>query len=285
MKIIDGRKVAGEILDELKQSILEIEGRKPGLAFILVGNHPASLTYVNAKEKACVKTGIVSTTLHLPENTSQATLIQEISRLNKDSAVDGILVQLPLPSHIDERSILQAISPEKDVDGFHPINLGKLALSDPTGLVPCTPQGIVFLLQKSEIGTRGKKVVIVGRSHIVGKPLALLLMQKSGAGDATVTVAHSQTKNLQEITLSADILIAAMGKAHFITASMVKKGAVVIDVGINRLKDRTLVGDVDFEKVKEVASYITPVPGGVGPMTIAMLLKNTLLSYKRRHGN
>lgn len=279
MKLIDGKKIASEIQSDLAKRVAKIQGRKPGLAFILVGDHPASHSYVRAKNKACQETGIVSTTTQLPANIGESELLKEIDKLNRNPNVDGILVQLPLPPHIDERAVTAAIDPKKDVDGFHPINVGKMLLGDETGFLPCTPLGIQILLEKSHIDVAGKHVVIAGRSNIVGKPMAAILMQKKPHCNATVTVAHSQSKNLPALLASGDILIAAIGRPLFIKKNMVKPGAVVIDVGINRLDDGTLVGDVDFDEVQHIASHITPVPGGVGPMTIAMLLQNTLKAY------
>lgn len=285
MKLIDGKKIALDIQEEIKQQVLKIPGRKPGLAFLLVGDNPASQSYVRSKKKACAQTGIASTLIELPATTTQSHLLEQIHLLNQDTSIDGILVQLPLPSHIDEKTITAAIDPEKDVDGFHPVNVGKMLLGDETGFLPCTPHGIQILLQKAAIEIEGKHVVIIGRSNIVGKPLAAILMQKKPHCNATVTVAHSQSKNLKAITQSADILIAAIGKAHFLTKEMIRPGCVVIDVGINRLPDGTIGGDVDFPSVAPLTSHITPVPGGVGPMTIALLLQNTLSSYLRKKGS
>lgn len=282
MNIIDGKKIALQIHEEIKEKVAATSGRKPGLAFILVGDNPASQTYVRAKKKACFTTGIESTLIELPATVTQSALLKEIERLNKDETIDGILVQLPLPNHIDEKVVTRAIDPEKDVDGFHPLNVGKLLLGEEGGFIPCTPHGILVLLQRAKIPVEGKRVVIVGRSNIVGKPLAALLMQKKPHANATVTVAHSRSDHLIEITRSADILIAAIGQPKFIKKEMVRPGTVVIDVGINRPKEGKIEGDVDFDAVAPIASYITPVPGGVGPMTIAMLLQNTLLSYTNR---
>lgn len=281
MNLIDGKRIAQEIREELKQEINLLKGRKPGLAFILVGEDPASEAYVRMKKKGCLETGIYSEVLELPASVSEEALLKHISALNEDEKIDGILVQQPLPSHISESKVIQAVKPEKDVDGFHPMNIGKLLLGEEGGFAACTPLGVMQLLERSAIDPGGKHVVIVGRSNIVGKPLAALLVQKKPYANATVTIAHSRTENLTEICRSADILVAAIGKAHFIESKMVKVGAVVIDVGINRV-DKKIVGDVNFEAVKEQCSAITPVPGGVGPMTIAMLLSNTLLSYKLR---
>lgn len=280
MNLLNGKKIALEIQSEIKNTLLHIHGRKPGLAFILVGNHPASQTYVRAKKKSCAEVGIMSTLIELPNTTTQEELLDHIRLLNADSHIDGILVQLPLPLHIQDQAVMLAIDPMKDVDGFHPINIGKLLLGDDTGFLPCTPNGIQELLKRHSISPEGKRVVVVGRSNIVGKPLAAMLMQKKTGCNATVTIAHSQSKNIGEITRSADILVAAVGKPHFIRKEMIKPGAVVVDVGINRV-DHTLLGDVDFHEVAKIASWITPVPGGVGPMTIAMLMKNTLLSFQR----
>lgn len=281
MQLIDGKKIANELQEEIKQQVASLQGRKPGLAFILVGDNPASQSYVRSKKKACAATGIASTLIELPASTTQAHLIEQIHLLNQDPGIDGILVQLPLPAHIDEKRITAAIDPKKDVDGFHPINVGKMLLGEEDGFLPCTPHGVQILLKKSHIETAGKHVVIVGRSNIVGKPLAAILMQKKAGCNSTVTVAHSQSQHLLDLTRSADILIAAIGKAHFITKEMVREGCVVIDVGINRTQDGKIVGDVDFKQVAPLTSFITPVPGGVGPMTIALLLQNTLLSYHR----
>lgn len=267
--IIDGKAAANTLLDEIRQSI---KGT-PILSVIQVGEEPASTTYIRMKRKACESVGIKSQLIKLKTDITEQQLLQEIQKLNL-SSTSGILLQLPLPKHIDPHRMLEAIDPKKDVDGFHPINMGKLMMGLP-GFIPCTPLGIQTLLMRSNIEIAGKHVVIVGRSHIVGLPLATLLMQKGAGGNATVTVAHSFTENLGEVTRQADILVAAIGRPRFIKAEMVKEGAVVIDVGINRLNDK-LVGDVDFDAVKEKCSAITPVPGGVGPMTVAMLLKNTV---------
>lgn len=273
MKLIDGKSIAQQILVEVKSAVA-ITGQ-PGLAFILVGDDPASETYVRSKVKACAFTGIRSVLIRLPNGTTQTALLEHIHKLNLDPSIHGILVQLPLPAPISERVITLAIDPAKDVDGFHPMNLGKLLHGDDTAIVPCTPLGIKVLLEKSHISVEGKQVVIVGRSNIVGKPLAALLMQKKAGCNATVTICHSRSQQLAAITRSADILIAAIGVPRFIRKEMIKEGAVVIDVGINRV-DGNIVGDVDFDEVAPLTSYITPVPGGVGPMTIAMLMSNTL---------
>lgn len=289
--IIDGKQAAEQIQQELAGAIQQFSGRPPRLDVILVGEHAPSEVYVRNKTRACEKVGIVSHIHKMSAAISQAQLLTTIQQLNQESACDGILVQLPLPSSIDERTVTRAILPEKDVDGFHPVNLGKLLAGDSDGFVPCTPLGIKILCEKQKIAIEGKHVVIVGRSNIVGKPLAALLLQKRSGCNATVTVAHSLSLNLKEICLTADILISAIGKPMSITADMVKEGAVVIDVGTNRVDDRStdkgyrLVGDVDFEKVRQKCSRISPVPGGVGPMTIAMLLYNTVKSFERRRSS
>jgi methylenetetrahydrofolate dehydrogenase (NADP+)/methenyltetrahydrofolate cyclohydrolase len=280
MQLIDGKHIARKIEHDLKKMIGTFT-RPPGLAFVLVGENPASRTYVRMKKKKCTELGIVSIDKEFPESVSELELLAYIEKLNSNPEVDGILVQLPLPKHISTPKIMEAVSPEKDIDGFHPVNVGKMLLGEIDGFLPCTPYGIKVLLSSYKIQTAGKHVVILGRSNIVGKPMAAILMQKAPDCNATVTIAHSYTENLKEIARSADILIAAMGKPHFVTHDMVKKGAVVIDVGINRLGDK-IAGDVDFEAVAPLTSHITPVPGGVGPMTIAMLMSNTVLSYERR---
>ncbi|MBS0620458.1 MAG: bifunctional methylenetetrahydrofolate dehydrogenase/methenyltetrahydrofolate cyclohydrolase FolD [Verrucomicrobia bacterium] len=285
--LIDGNRIAKEIQKQIMTAISRLTHRRPGLAFLLVGNNPSSHTYIRMKKKRCEEVGIESFDIEFPETVSEKELLFAIETLNNDPAVDGILVQLPLPEHIRSSKIFTAISPEKDVDGFHPLNVGKMLLGDPDGFLPCTPHGIQVLLTHAQVPLAGKHVVIVGRSNIVGKPLAAILMQKAPHANATVTVAHSLTENLDAICKSADILVAAIGKPHFIKKEMVKKGAVVIDVGINRIpgslgKSPSLVGDVAFDEVAPLCSKITPVPGGIGPMTIAMLLSNTLLSYQRR---
>lgn len=286
-KIIDGRQIASEMRNELKAEIarLKEQGIVPGLGVILVGEEPASQSYVRAKERACEQTGIYSDDNRLPVETTQQELLALVHRMNADARINGILVQLPLPEHIDETEVLFSINPEKDVDGFHPTNVGKM-VTGKKAFWSCTPHGIIKLLQRSGVTIEGSKVVIIGRSNIVGKPLANMLIQKAPTGNATVTICHTRTKNLPYHTQRADIIIAAAGKPNTVTAEMVKDGAVVIDVGINRLDDASskkgyrLVGDVDFEGVKEKASLITPVPGGVGPMTITMLLYNTVESAK-----
>jgi methylenetetrahydrofolate dehydrogenase (NADP+)/methenyltetrahydrofolate cyclohydrolase len=289
MNILDGKKTASTIKEELAQSVASLKesGKKtPHLAAVLVGDNGASMTYVNAKVKACKRVGFESTLLELPENTSEKELLSVIDNLNQNPSIDGFIVQLPLPKHIEEDNILMAVHPDKDVDGFHPTNVGKMALELPTFL-PATPYGILELLERYEIETSGKNIVVIGRSHIVGRPMSILLSQKRKAGNATVTLTHSRTKNLKEITLKADIVVAALGIPEFLTGDMVKKGVTVIDVGITRLKDTRkkngfrLAGDVHFESVSKKSNFITPVPGGVGPMTIAMLLKNTLLACER----
>jgi methylenetetrahydrofolate dehydrogenase (NADP+)/methenyltetrahydrofolate cyclohydrolase len=288
--IIDGSKIAEEIQLELHETIKKLSLRPPALHVIIVGHHPPSEIYVKRKTQACFKIGIASETHQFPPDIAEDALLTHIHKLNQDPSVDGILVQLPLPQHIHADRVMLAIDPEKDVDGFHLLNLGKLLAGDSTGFVPCTPLGIQVMLERSGIEIAGKHVVILGRSQIVGRPLAALLMQNSPRANATVTVAHSQTKNLAALCQSADILVAAMGQPCFVKAGMIKEGAVVIDVGINRVpaphlpKGYQIVGDVDFEAAKERCSFITPVPKGVGPMTIAMLLSNTLKSYLQRMG-
>ena len=288
MTILDGKKTSEalkqEIAEEVKQ--LKAEGKKvPHLAAVLVGDDGASLTYVGSKVKACEQVGFESTLVKLPANISEEALLREIEKLNANPEIDGYIVQLPLPKHIDEQKILLAIDPTKDVDGFHPANFGRMAL-DMEAFIPATPFGIIELLKRYEVSTKGKHVVVVGRSHIVGRPISILLSQKGAQGNATVTLTHSHTPNLAELTRQADIVVMALGIPEFLKDDMVKEGVTVIDVGITRLKDDSthkgyrIVGDVAFDEVKEKASYITPVPGGVGPMTIAMLLKNTLLAYK-----
>jgi len=290
MIILDGRKTSNEIKEEIAEEVIKLksEGRKtPHLAAILVGSDGASMTYVNAKVKACEKVGFNSTLIDLPEDTTEEQLLNEISDLNRDDDIDGFIVQLPLPKQIDEQKVLMAVHPDKDVDGFHPVNVGKMTLELPTFL-SATPFGILELLKRYEVETSGQNVVVIGRSNIVGRPMSILLSQKRKIGNATVTVAHSRTKNLTELTKSADIIVAALGIPEFLTGEMVKEGVTIIDVGITRVKDESkkrgyrLAGDVHFESVSKKASFITPVPGGVGPMTIAMLLKNTLLSCERR---
>ncbi|MCS7242784.1 MAG: bifunctional methylenetetrahydrofolate dehydrogenase/methenyltetrahydrofolate cyclohydrolase FolD [Candidatus Caldatribacterium sp.] len=280
-QILDGKAAAAKIYEELQPRVSRLTslGYRPGLAVILVGNNPASQVYVRNKERACEKLGIRSFLHHLPEETDTVKLLELIDSLNADPAVHGILVQLPLPPHLEEREVLYRISPEKDVDGFHPYNLGRLMIGDPLFL-PCTPWGVQELLVRYGIAVEGKHVVIVGRSTIVGKPLAMMLVQKAKGANATVTVCHTKTANLPEHTKRADILVAACGSPGLITGDMVREGVVVVDVGINRVGER-LVGDVDFASVAPKASYITPVPGGVGPMTVAMLMANTVKAAER----
>lgn len=272
--IIDGKKIADRLVEELSVKVKALAGRPPHLKVVLVGNHPPSLTYIKRKVMATAKAGILSEVIHLEETISEKSLLDLIGKLNQDTQVDGILIQLPLPLHISPKKIISKVSPSKDVDGFHPLNLGKLLAGETEGFISCTPLGVQRLLIESGVNVAGKNVLIIGRSNIVGKPLAALLMQNAPGGNATVTLAHSKTVNLKEYTLTADILIAAMGQAKAITGEMIKPGAVVIDVGINLFEGK-LVGDVDFESTFPKASLITPVPGGVGPMTIAMLLENT----------
>ena len=291
MILLDGKKTAADIKEEiaLEVSYLKNNGQdSPHLAAIIVGNDGASITYVNAKVKACERVGFESTLIRLPENISEEELLNEIAVLNVDNDIDGFIVQLPLPRHIDEQKVIMAIDPNKDVDGFHPTNVGKMALNLPT-FISATPFGILELLDRYQVETSGKHVVVLGRSHIVGSPMSILLSQKRKVGNATVTMCHSRTKNLKEITLQADIIIAAIGIPEFLKADMVKDNVTVIDVGITRLADSSkkngyrLVGDVAFEEVSKKSEFITPVPGGVGPMTIAMLLKNTLLACQRKN--
>ena len=289
MQLIRGAEVAEKVLTECKRDIAELaeRGLKPGLAVVLIGDDPASRAYVRSKDKKCKDLGLHSVKHELPATTTQAELLTLIAELNADPAVHGILVQSPPPKHINEAEIVLAIDPRKDVDGFHPVNVAKLALEDPTGFIPCTPHGCQRLLEDAGVETSGANVVVLGRSMIVGKPMALLLMAKGKGGDATVTVAHSRTKNLAEITKRADIIIAAIGRPEFLKADMVREGAVVIDVGINRVeapgteKGYKIVGDVAFDEVAPKCRAITPVPGGVGPMTIAMLMANTIKACKQ----
>lgn len=276
MYIIDGKEVSKKIKEEVRQDVLT-HGYTPCLLVIIVGDNPASQIYVSSKEKACKKTGIESKTIALPGNISQKELINEIVKANKDKNINGILIQLPLPSHMNAKEVIDAIDPEKDVDGLHVVNQGKLLL-DEKGIVPCTPKGIMTLLDEYHVDLTGKNAIVIGRSMLVGKPIALLLLQRN----TTVTIAHSKTKNLKELCLKSDIIVAAVGSPKMITADMVKEGAVIIDVGINRIQD-TIVGDVDFYNVSKLASRITPVPGGVGPMTIASLLQNVVECYKRQN--
>lgn len=290
MILLDGKKTSEQIKEELGVEVqqLKAEGKRaPHLAAVLVGNDGASLTYVNSKVKSCEKIGFGSTLVKLDETIKEEELLSIIDGLNNNPRVDGYIVQLPLPKHINEQKVLMAINPDKDVDGFHPTNFGRMSLDLPA-FIPATPYGILEILERYKIETSGKNVLVIGRSHIVGRPMSILMSQKRAAGDATVTVAHSRTKNLKELALQADIIVAALGITEFLTGDMVKEGVVIIDVGITRVDDATkksgfrLLGDVHFESVAPKASFITPVPGGVGPMTIAMLMKNTLLAYKRR---
>lgn len=285
MLLIDGKKIASEIRKELKATLSNIDGRRPLLAVILIGEHAPSKIYIGRKVEACEQVGITSIRRQFPASFTEEELLLEIERLNDDPLVDGILVQMPLPSHIDSNKVILAISPDKDVDGFHPANVGKMLVGSTDGFFPCTPLAIKTLLERYHIDVAGRHVVVVGRSNIVGKPVAAMLMQSAPGGNATVTVLHSRSTNISALCQMADILIVAIGKPKFIVADMVKEGAVVIDVGINRIASSAhqngycVVGDVDFDNVAPKCSYITPVPGGVGPMTIAMLLKNTIKAY------
>jgi methylenetetrahydrofolate dehydrogenase (NADP+) / methenyltetrahydrofolate cyclohydrolase len=289
---IDGAAVAAKVMEETKQRIAALaeRGVTPGLAVVLVGDDPASRAYVRSKDRKAAELGLHSVKKELPADTTQEELLTLVGELNADPAVHGILVQSPPPPQIDEAAIVRAIDPRKDVDGFHPVNVAKLAMEDPTGFVPCTPLGCIRLLIEAGIETAGRCAVVVGRSMIVGKPMALLLMQRGPGGDATVTVAHSRTKDLAAVTREADIVIAAIGRPHFIGANHIREGAVVIDVGINRIEDPTsptgyrLVGDVDYDAVADRCAAITPVPGGVGPMTIAMLMSNCVTAAERFGG-
>ena len=287
--IIDGKATAASVRADVaaKVAALKERGIHACLAVILVGENPASVSYVTGKQKALAEVGMKDRSMHLPESTSEAELLQLIAQLNADPSVHGILVQLPLPKHINEDKVIMAIAPEKDVDGFHPVSVGNMMIGRP-GFLPCTPHGIIVLLQRAGIETSGKHAVVIGRSNIVGKPVSILLARKDV--NCTVTMCHTGTKNMAEITRQADILVVASGRPHTLTADMVKEGAVVIDVGVNRIPDSSkksgfrLVGDCDFDDIKEIASYITPVPGGVGPMTIAMLMQNTLEAAERAGG-
>lgn len=287
--IIDGKKIAEDIQAEIRSTIAKNCKRPPCLVVLLVGTHPASQIYVSRKTAACQSVGISSVKLELEENISEEALLNQIAIFNADQQIDGILVQLPLPPHINPKRIMHAIDPQKDVDGFHPYNVGKMLIGETDGFLPCTPLGIKTLMERSSIEVTGRHVLVIGRSNIVGKPTAALLMQATPGGNATVTIAHSQTRNLKELCQTADILIAAIGQPKFVKAEMVKLGAIVIDVGTNKVIDPTkkngykIVGDVDFDGVSQKCSFITPVPGGVGPMTIAMLLQNTLKSYQNKY--
>ncbi|MCL6265008.1 bifunctional methylenetetrahydrofolate dehydrogenase/methenyltetrahydrofolate cyclohydrolase FolD [Flagellimonas myxillae] len=291
MEILDGKKVSNQIKDEIAVEVAQMKERGekvPHLAAVLVGNDGASLTYVGSKVRSCKKIGFESTLIHLPEETSESDLLTQVKALNENPDIDGYIVQLPLPKHIDEQKVLMAVDPDKDVDGFHPTNFGKMAL-DMESFIPATPYGIMELLRRYNVDTSGKHTVVIGRSHIVGRPISILMSQKGKAADSTVTITHSRTKDLKSITLQADIVVSALGVPDFLKADMVKEGVVIIDVGITRVPDESrergyyITGDVDFDEVSPKASYITPVPGGVGPMTIAMLLKNTLLARERHH--
>jgi len=288
-KLIDGRAIAEKVYVDLRREIAELKtkGVTPGLAVVLVGDDPASRAYVRSKDKMCRELGLHSVKLELPTSTTQMELLRRVEELNDDPTIHGILVQSPPPEHIDEAAIVRALDPRKDVDGFHPENVAKLVLDDPSGFVPCTPLGVQRLLIQSKTEINGAHVVVLGRSMIVGKPLALLLMQKNANANATVTVVHSRSRDLAEVTRSADIIVAAIGRAEFVKADHVREGAVVIDVGINRVEDAEaergyrLVGDVSFDEVSKKADAITPVPGGVGPMTIAMLMSNTVKAARQ----
>lgn len=291
MQLIDGNAIAESIVQELTAKVRSLPGRKPVVAFIRVGEDPASVSYVRKKQKTAERIGIESQLHLLPEDVSKAALFEQIDALNADAGVDGILIQAPLPGHIDETETFNQVRPGKDVDGFNTLNIGKLCQEDASGFVACTPAGIVELIQRSGIETEGRHVVVLGRSQIVGKPAALLMMRKAIPGNATVTVCHSRTKDLPSITRQADILIAAIGRANFVTGDMVREGVAVIDVGINRVADTSkkngyrLVGDVLFDEVAAKASHITPVPGGVGPMTVAMLMQNTVRAFQAAESN
>ena len=289
MELLDGKKTAALVQEAIAEEVRQIVAkghRPPHLVAILVGNNGASMTYVNNKVTACERVGFASSVVNLPEDISQEALLEEIEKLNKDKSIDGFIVQLPLPKHINEQEVLLTVNPDKDADGFHPTNFGRMALGL-DAFIPATPYGILELLTQYKIPTDGKHVVVIGRSDIVGRPISILLSQKPW--NATVTLTHSRTQNLSKLTQEADIIIAALGIPNFLKAEMVKEGAVIVDVGITRVADASakkgfrIVGDVDFEQVQHKASYITPVPGGVGPMTIAMLMKNTLNAYKRTH--
>jgi methylenetetrahydrofolate dehydrogenase (NADP+)/methenyltetrahydrofolate cyclohydrolase len=288
MEVIDGNRIAADIIAELKAEVAGIHGRKPCIALVRVGDDPASVSYVRKKGQTAADIGIESRVLLPPVSVTQAELEELVEGLNADDGVDGILVQSPLPAGLDELSVFRKISPQKDVDGFHPINLGKLAQEDETAFAACTPSGIMELLSRSGVSLEGKHIVVIGRSLIVGKPVALLALRKKAGANATVTICHSRTANLASITRQADVLIAAIGRAEFVTADMVKPGAVVIDVGVSRVPDPSkktgyrLAGDVDFKAVAPITSKISPVPGGVGPMTVAMLMRNTVKAFRLR---
>ena len=287
MIILDGKKTSNDIKAEIEESVKEITAngsRPPHLAAVIVGDDGASLTYVGSKVRSCKRVGFDSTLIKLPETISENELLEKVNELNNDKNIDGYIIQLPLPKHIDSQKILMAVDSDKDVDGFHPTNFGKMALSLPT-FISATPYGIMELLKRYNVETSGKHTVVIGRSDIVGRPISILMSQKSNPGNSTVTLAHSRTKNIEELTKQADIIISALGVPNFLKEEMVKEGAVIVDVGITRVADNSqkgykIVGDVDYENVSKKSRYITPVPGGVGPMTIAMLLKNTLLAYK-----
>lgn len=282
-KILDGKAVSQRVKDDLKketEKFVKDNGFAPGLAVVIVGNDPASRVYVNSKKRACEEIGYYSEEHALCESTTEDELLNLVEKLNNDNKIHGILVQLPLPKHINEETIINAINPKKDVDAFHPVNVGKIMIGN-FDFLPCTPAGVMELIKESGISLEGKNCVVIGRSNIVGKPQAMLLLHKN----ATVTICHSKTKNLKEIAQTADVLVVAVGRAQMITGDYIKEGAVVIDVGMNRLENKKLVGDVDFESASKKASYITPVPGGVGPMTIAMLMKNTLTAAKKSAEN
>ena len=290
MQLLDGKKTAEDIKNEIAVEVQKIKdngGKVPHLAALIVGNDGASLTYVGSKVKACERVGFESTLVKMPSTTTEIELLKKIKELNENDAIDGFIVQLPLPEQIDEQKVLMAVDPSKDVDGFHPENFGKMAL-DMTTFIPATPFGILELLERYGVETKGKHTVVIGRSHIVGRPMSILMGRKGFPGNSTVTLTHSYTKNIEEITIQADIIITALGVPNYLKANMVKDGVVVIDVGITRVPDETnekgyvITGDVDFDQVSEKASFITPVPGGVGPMTIAMLLKNTLLAREMK---
>ncbi len=287
--ILDGKKIADEIQQEIRETIKHYKGRQPCLAVILIGHHAPSQIYVNRKTQACETVGIQSIKRELPATITEKELLEEVESFNLNPLVDGILVQLPLPTHINPTHVTRAINPAKDVDGFHPLNVGKMLIGETDGFIPCTPLGIKVLLERCSINMVGKHALVIGRSNIVGKPMAALLMQSTPGGNATVTIAHRYSTNLKALCLLADVMIVAIGQPKFITVDMVKEGAILIDVGINQIPDPTrksgyqIVGDVDFKNVQSKCAYITPVPGGVGPMTIAMLLYNTLMSYRHKH--